>query len=150
MQLEQGNLGGKAWTTLFEENKMTSRGMDLIYIPPVIVEGEMILELLQEDIDSEIEKWKCAIIAYVIGGGAIERFIASQGKFISKPKVYYHNVAYFLIHFSRMKDREFVMYHMCKNRPVIIKPWSLDFSFDDEDSKTIHIWVKLPNLPLSC
>lgn len=41
---------------LFEENKLAKRGIDLKFILPTIVEGEVIIELVQEDIDSEVHK----------------------------------------------------------------------------------------------
>lgn len=135
---------------------MAARGINLTYIPPTIVESEMIVELVQEDIDSEIDKWKYAAITYVIGGsptiGAMERFLATQGNFSAKPKVFYHDAGYFVINFSCLEERNLVMYsgpHMLNNRPVIIKAWTADFDFDAEDLKTIPIWIKLPNLPLS-
>ncbi|XP_070019473.1 uncharacterized protein [Nicotiana sylvestris] len=157
LQLESGKTGGKAWVMLFEENKMAPRGMDLTFIPPAIVEGEVVVELEHEDMDNEIEKWKYVAIAYAIGGsptiGAMERFVAAQGEYSTKTKVFYHNAGYFVINFSSMEERNQVMYsrpNMSNNRPVIIKVWTMNFDFDIEDLKTIPIWVKLPNLPLVC
>ncbi|XP_019235098.1 PREDICTED: uncharacterized protein LOC109215480 [Nicotiana attenuata] len=131
--------------------------MDLSYIPPTISEDGVIVELSQEDIDSEVDKWKYAVIMYVIGGtptiGAMERFIAGQGSFSVKPKVYYHNEGYFVVNFASLEERNLVMYsgpHMINNRPIVVKQWTANFDFDEEDLKTIPIWVKLPNLPLSC
>ncbi|XP_070050818.1 uncharacterized protein [Nicotiana tomentosiformis] len=91
----QNNQQGRHGRRYLRRKKMAARGMDLTYIPTTIVEGEMIVELVQEDIDSEIDKWKYATITYVIGGsptiGAMERFLATQGNFSAKPKVIYHN-----------------------------------------------------------
>ncbi|XP_019228707.1 PREDICTED: uncharacterized protein LOC109209818 [Nicotiana attenuata] len=39
---------------------------------------------------------------------------------------------------------------MINNRPIVVKQWTANFDFDEEDLKNIPIWVKLPNLPLSC
>ncbi|XP_019257662.1 PREDICTED: uncharacterized protein LOC109235869 [Nicotiana attenuata] len=157
LQLESEQKVERTWSMLFEENKLAKRGMDLNFVPPTLVEGEVIVELVQEDIDSEIHKWKYAAIVYVIGGSpsiwALERFVAGQGNFSTKPKIYYHNAGYFMIKFSCLEERDMVMYsgpHMLNNRPVIMKAWTADFDFDAEDLKTIPIWIKLPNLPLSC
>lgn len=46
----------KAWVNLFEANKMASKGMELKFIPPMIIEGEKVVELAQEDVASENEK----------------------------------------------------------------------------------------------
>ncbi|PHU05563.1 hypothetical protein BC332_26385 [Capsicum chinense] len=34
------------------------------------------------------------------------------------------------------------------NKPVILKPWELDFEFDQEMLSMIPIWVKFPGLPV--
>ncbi|XP_019257668.1 PREDICTED: uncharacterized protein LOC109235874 [Nicotiana attenuata] len=122
-----------------------------------MVADEIIVELIHENIDSEVSKWKYVVIVYVIGGsltiGAMERFIVGQGSFYVKSKVYYHNDGYFMVNFASLEERNMVMYsgpHMLNNRPVVVKQWTVDFGFDEEDLKTIPICVNLPNLPLSC
>lgn len=65
----------------------------------------------------------------------MERFIAGQGDFSMKPKVYYHNAGYFVINFSCSEERDMVMYsepHMLNNRPIIMKAWTAEFDFDAE------------------
>ncbi|XP_019246473.1 PREDICTED: uncharacterized protein LOC109226128 [Nicotiana attenuata] len=94
---------------------------------------------------------------YVVGDtpsiGAIERFIASQWNFVSKPKVYYHNDGFFVVRFKNEEERNEVLYSgpcTIQNRPVITKAWTTDFDFNEEVLKTLPLWVKLPNLPLNC
>lgn len=115
------------------------------------------VQLQQEEMADETEKWQKAIILYVIGTspstGTMERFIASQWNFASKPKVYYHNEGYFVILFNTMEDKNEVLYsepHTIGNKPIILKSWSADFNFYDEVLKTIPLWVSFPNLPLNC
>ncbi|KAG5607161.1 hypothetical protein H5410_028653 [Solanum commersonii] len=68
----------KPWANLFATNRLAGRGMNLSYIPPVIVEGEKVVTILPED----DEKWGPSIIAYVVGTtpsiGVMERFILAQ------------------------------------------------------------------------
>lgn len=56
--------------------------MGLTYIPPVIVDGEMMAQVQQEELDRETANWKHALIMYVVGSsisiGAIERFAAGN------------------------------------------------------------------------
>lgn len=81
----------------------------------------------------------------------MERYIALQVNIVSKPKVYYHNNGYFLVRFANIEMK--VLYsgpHMLNNRPIIVNVWSLEFDFNNEVLKTVTIWVKYPNLPLSC
>lgn len=83
----------------------------------------------------------------------MKRYIALQINAVSKPKVYYYNDGYFLVGFANMGDRNKVLYsgpHMLNNRPIIVNVWSLEFDFNNEVLKTVTIWVKYPNLPLSC
>lgn len=94
---------------------------------------------------------------YAVGStlsiGAVELFIASQWNFIQKPKVFLHNESYFVVRFINVAEKEEVL---CKgpytmfSKPVIIKPWSPEFSFKKEVLRTIPFWVKLPDLPLNC
>ncbi|KAG5620619.1 hypothetical protein H5410_005837 [Solanum commersonii] len=119
--------------------------------------GEKVIELQKDEIDKATEEWKQALILYVVGESptiaAIERYIALQVNTVSKPKVYYHNDGYFLVRFANLDDRNKVLYsgpHLLNNRPIIVKVWSPEFDFNKEVLQTVPIWVKYPNLPLSC
>lgn len=75
----------------------------------MIQNGEKIVELQQEEVEKETEKWRKAVIMYVVGDtpsiGAVERFIAFQWNFVTKPKVYYHNEGFFVVKFSSIEER---------------------------------------------
>lgn len=93
--------------------------------------------------EKEAEKWKQAVILYVVGDTptvrSLKRFIATQWNFILKPKVLYHDDCYFSIRFNSMEDRDAVLYfgpHNISNKPVITKVWSPEFNFNDEILKT--------------
>lgn len=74
--------GGRSWAGLFSENKLAGKGTNLSYIPPVLQDGEIVVQLLEDDIVEEQQKWNRALILYVVGNiptiGAVERFIAQQ------------------------------------------------------------------------
>lgn len=79
-----------------------------------------------------------AIILYVMGDlptiRSLERFIAAQWNFASKPKIYYHNDGYFIVKFQSIEDRDEVLYsgpHTINNKPVITKLWCVDFNFNE-------------------
>lgn len=100
---------------------------------------------------------EASIVIYVVGTtpsiSAIERFIANQGDFSSKPVVLYHNEGYFVIRFANEEERDKVLCigpHYLLTRPVIMKPCMLKFNFKEEILTTIPFWVKLPNRPLNC
>lgn len=99
----------------------------------------MVARLLQEEVDKKTEKWKHALIMYVVGNspsiGAVERFIANNWNYIAKPKVYYNNEGYFVVKFASIGDRDEVLCsgpHIMNNRPIIVKVWEADFDFSKE------------------
>lgn len=55
--------------------------------------------------------------------------------------------------FNCVEDRDEVLYsgpYTINNKLIIVKLWSANFDFQAEVLQTVPIWVKLPNLPLSC
>ncbi|XP_075083460.1 uncharacterized protein LOC142167200 [Nicotiana tabacum] len=157
--MEKANNGkeNKNWANLFEGNIMDAKGMNLTFIAPQIRNGVKIVQLEKEEVDRETEKWRNAVIMYVIGEtptiGAVERFIASQWNFTAKPKIYLHNEGYFIVKFTCKEDQNEVLFsgpYTINNKPIITKTWTPNFNFDEEVLKIIPLWIKLPNLPLNC
>nr|XP_009767256.1 PREDICTED: uncharacterized protein LOC104218456 [Nicotiana sylvestris] len=106
---KQGSKLELNWGNLFTSNKLVARGMSLTYIAPVIHEGEKITQLQQHEIEEDTEKWKLAVILYVVGDfssiGSLEHFIAMQWNFAAKPKIFYHNNGYFVVMSNNMDDK---------------------------------------------
>ncbi|XP_021846427.1 uncharacterized protein [Spinacia oleracea] len=40
--------------------------------------------------------------------------------------------------------------HTFFGRKLIVKPWAANFNFQEEVLRVVHVWVRLPNLPLIC
>ncbi|KAH0745961.1 hypothetical protein KY285_007618 [Solanum tuberosum] len=130
--------------------------MNLNYIPPVIVDGEKVVEILLEDVAQDNEKWAQSIVVYVVGTApiivAMERFLMGQGTFSTKPVILYHVDRYFVVRFANEEERDKVLCsgpHHLLRRPVIMKPWVSEFNFKEETLTTIPLWIKLSNLPLN-
>ncbi|KAK6777836.1 hypothetical protein RDI58_024554 [Solanum bulbocastanum] len=130
--------------------------MNLSYIPLVIQEGEVVVQLTKEDVEEENGVWEKAIVLYVVENtpsiGTIERLIGNQWNLVQKPKVFLHNDGYFVVRFSNSDEKEEVLFkgpYSIFNRSVIIKPWAPDFNFNEEVLHTIPLWVELPNIPLN-
>nr|XP_009612723.1 uncharacterized protein LOC104105983 [Nicotiana tomentosiformis] len=120
-------------------------------------DGEIVVQLEEDDVAAETEKWNLSLVAYVVGNtpsiGAMERFIANQWNFVTKPKVLLHNDGYFVIRFASAKDRNAVLFfgpYTLYNQLIILRSWSVDFDFNEEVLRTILLGVKLPNMPLKC
>ncbi|KAK4709754.1 hypothetical protein R3W88_004267 [Solanum pinnatisectum] len=121
----------KKRASFFNSNRMSAKGMGLNYINPIMRNGEQVIELKKEEIEKATEEWKQALIL----------------------DTYHHNDGYFLVRFANLDDRNEVLYsgpHMMNNKPIIVKVWSAEFNFNKEVLQTVPIWVKYPNLPLSC
>ncbi|KAH0711988.1 hypothetical protein KY289_007947 [Solanum tuberosum] len=130
--------------------------MNLNYIPPVIVVGEKVVEILPEDVAQDNEKWAQSIVVYVVGTApiivAMERFLMGQGTFSTKPVILYHVDRYFVVRFANKEERDKVLCsgpHHLLRRHVIMKPWVPKFNFKEETLTTIPLWIKLSNLPLN-
>ncbi|KAH0724790.1 hypothetical protein KY284_000655 [Solanum tuberosum] len=115
----------KKWVNLFNSNRLSAKGMNLSYITPIMKNGEKVIELKKEEIDKATEEWKQALILYVVGESPIIVAMERNEVLYSGP-------------------------HMLNNRPIIVKVWSPEFDFNKEVLQTVPIWVKYPNLPLSC
>lgn len=147
----------KVWANLFQKNRFSSNGMALEYIPPVILDGKPVGQLMKEEMEEEEKKWKSALVIYVFGNGpgfnAMKRFINQQWSHVPKPELYYHEEGYYVAKFLTIEDAKEVMYagpYTIANRPMILKHWSVDFDFKAEFPNEIPLWVKFPNLPMSC
>ncbi|KAH0705837.1 hypothetical protein KY285_010369 [Solanum tuberosum] len=145
---------GKQWKS---NAGLETRGMNLNYITPVIVDGEKVVEILPEDVAQDNEKWAPSIVVYMVGTassiGAMERFIMVQVTFSTKPIILYHIDGYFVVRFTNEEERDMVLClgpHQLLRIPVIMKPWVPEFNFKEEILTTIPLWVKLINLPLNC
>ncbi|XP_070026139.1 uncharacterized protein [Nicotiana sylvestris] len=131
--------------------------MNLKFIALTIKNGEKIVELDTDEVERETMKWKHAIVLYVVGDspsiGVLDRFIAAEWNFVTKPKIYFHNDGYFVVKLNSVEDRDVVLMfglYTIRNKPIIVKAWSPNFDFSKEILQTIPIWVKLPNLSLNC
>ncbi|KAK6780120.1 hypothetical protein RDI58_022304 [Solanum bulbocastanum] len=95
--------------------------MNLSYIPHVIQEGELVVQLTEEDVEEENGVWA---------------------------QVFLHNDGYFVVRFSSSDENKEVIFkvpYSLFNMPVIIKSWVPNFNFKEEFLRTIPLWVKLPN-----
>ncbi|KAJ8530918.1 hypothetical protein K7X08_023799 [Anisodus acutangulus] len=45
------------WVNLFKKNWAAENGLSLLYIPPQIIDGKVVVQL-EEEVDRETEKWR--------------------------------------------------------------------------------------------
>ncbi|KAL3330500.1 hypothetical protein AABB24_034364 [Solanum stoloniferum] len=63
----EDNQGKRDWVGLFYATKSAAKGMNLSYIPPLIQEGEVVVQLTKEDVEEENGVWEKTIVLYVVG-----------------------------------------------------------------------------------
>lgn len=146
-----------SWVNLFRGPQLTGKGNSLSFIAPTILEGTPVAMLDKVDMSKMAAIWDCALIMYVVGDkpsiGAVIRYIDKEWGHVGKPNVFLHDEGYFVVKFCSKRDRDEVLVagpHTFFGRPMITKPWSSDFNFQEEILRVIPVWVKLPNLPLCC
>lgn len=145
----------RLWVDVISENRNPTKGRMMSYVAPKMVEGQIEIEIEDEDIESEIRYWENALILYVLGGdlsmNTIKNFMERNWNFVQLPDLYYHDDGYFLLRFKSHDDMEVVVMkgpYTIRSMPVVLKEWRPDFSLKQDMLRTIPIWIKLPKLPL--
>ncbi|KAH0683154.1 hypothetical protein KY290_021745 [Solanum tuberosum] len=141
----------------FHRNTMASKGMNLNYFTLVIQNGVKMAKLVKEEVDKKVLAWRAAMILYVVGDSptisVVSQFIDGQGTFVNNPSSTTLKMDIFLLNSITSDERDRIVHtgpHMINNKPVIVKPWSQEFNFNEEVLNTIPLWTKLLNLPLQC
>ena len=113
---------------MFKNNRAAINGMNLTYIPPQVLNGQTMVQLEEKEVQIEEEKWKCALIAYVIGEfpgyNTMNRYIQMNWAKVDKPEVFLHEEGYYIIKFRSLSDMNEVLYsgpYTISNRPIILK-----------------------------
>ncbi|XP_010314397.2 uncharacterized protein [Solanum lycopersicum] len=144
------------WVNMFKNNCAANNRINLTYFPPQIVNGQTMVQLEGKEVHIEEEKWKCALIAYVIGEcpgyNTMNRYLLMNWSKVDKPDVFLYEEGY-IIKFKSLNDMNEVLFsgsYTISNRPIILKQWCPDFNFENEFLTKILLWVNFPKLPLNC
>ncbi|XP_059294544.1 uncharacterized protein LOC132047529 [Lycium ferocissimum] len=131
--------------------------MRLNYIPSQVINGQPVVQLAKDAYEKEVEKWKCAMIAYFIGDtpgyNMMRHYMNQNWSTAANPDLYLHDDGYYVIKFQSIEDMHEIFYsgpYTINNRPIILKPWTSDFDFTKEYPTEIPLWVTFPKLPMSC
>ncbi|KAK4720345.1 hypothetical protein R3W88_010578 [Solanum pinnatisectum] len=141
---------------MFRNNHAANNGINLSYIPPQIVNGQTMVQPEEKEVQAEEDKWKCALIAYVIGEylgyNTMTRYISLNWTAVAKPDVYLHKEGYYIVKFQNLNDMNEILYigpYTINNGPIILKQWCPDFDFGSKFLTDIPLWVNFPKLPLN-
>ncbi|XP_058733512.1 uncharacterized protein LOC131605135 [Vicia villosa] len=145
----------KLWVDVISNNCKPANGMNLEFVAPSVVNGEIIVEIEKSDIESEILYWDSALIMYVLGGelsmNMVEQFMIRNWNTVQLLDLLYHDDGYFIMRFKSIKKKEEILMngpYTIRNMPMLLRDWKPGFNMKNDMLRTIPIWVKLPQLPL--
>lgn len=127
----------------------------LSYVPPTSKQGKISVSIEEDDIRSQTEYWKHALIGYVIGDTPylmpLEAYIMNVWKCLVKPQVLGHDDGYFIFRLESAEECDRILLggpYTFHNKPFIVQTWDIDFYFDPNCITTIPQWVTFPGLPV--
>lgn len=143
------------WVDIIRENRTPDRGMTIAYTPPIVTGGDVVVEIQDEDIETELEFWKNALIMYVadnsLSMNAVKNFMTKIWSSIALPELYFNGDGFFIIRFHSANDKKLIEdggpYYIY-GRPMILRPWTRKFELKEDMLRLAQIWVKFPQLPL--
>ncbi|XP_074300535.1 uncharacterized protein LOC141631813 [Silene latifolia] len=124
----------------------------------IIVEEEEQLDLLKftpDDIKSEVEFWNQSVYCYILGTNPpmdiVEDYVYQAWSEFGIDKVSFVENGVFLVRFTKpagMSSLLNVGYYFFDNKPIVIKPWSVDVDLVKEKIDVAPVWVRLTGVPL--
>ncbi|OIT35019.1 hypothetical protein A4A49_03017 [Nicotiana attenuata] len=122
-------LPAKSMAEVVKGNRMKDQGMQLKLYPLVIKDGVKLVELNQNEVERQCQKWNS----------------------VATPKVLLHGDGYFIFKFESIEDKNMIIQngpYTFNNRPMILKDWTPDFNIRNESLRLVPIWVIVPGLPI--
>ncbi|KAL5184132.1 Transposon TX1 uncharacterized protein [Glycine soja] len=145
----------KLWVDAVSDNRNPSKGLSMEYVAPNMVNGEVEIEIEEDDIATEMKFWETTLILYALGEdlsmNAVKSYMVKMWNFVKLPEMYYHDNGYFILRFNSHDDMDAVLMKgpfTIRNVPLLLKEWKPDFNLQKDMLRTLPLWVKLPKLPL--
>ncbi|KAK4729326.1 hypothetical protein R3W88_022314 [Solanum pinnatisectum] len=138
------------WVNLFTKNRAAANGLNLDYIPSKLVNGQQVVELVQEKVEKEMHKWNCSLITNFIGETpgykSMQRHVSQFWTNVAQPDICLHEVGYYIIRFQNREDMPEVLYngpYTLNNKPIILKTWTHDFNLAKGFPTKIPLWTRI-------
>ncbi|XP_058784375.1 uncharacterized protein LOC131659164 [Vicia villosa] len=120
----------KLWVDVLSENRNPMKRLSMQYVAPSMVNGEIEIEIVEEDIVSEVKFWEYALILYALGEELsmtmVKTFMVKTWNFVKLSDMYYHDDGYFILRFSSQADMDVVLMkgpYTLRNIPMLLKEW---------------------------
>ncbi|OIT40527.1 hypothetical protein A4A49_04466 [Nicotiana attenuata] len=152
--------GSQAKRTMVEVvkgNRVQTKGMQLNFYPPIVKNGVKMAKLNPKEIEQQSQRWKTALIGYVLGGNPsfkeMLKFVYGVWSTVTTPTVLLHDDGYFIFKFESVEDKNLIMQngpYTFNSRPMVLKDWEPNFQMQNESMRIVPIWINLPGLPIQC
>ncbi|XP_048494487.1 uncharacterized protein LOC125494751 [Beta vulgaris subsp. vulgaris] len=131
--------------------------MGLNFVASVVVNGDFVAKLDKKDVDSQTKNWEDALVVYVVGQNptltSLSQYVNVFWHLKYEPAIFKHEEGFFTVKLNTKEDRDRVLLtgpHLFYGKEMIVNKWCANFNFHEEILKVVPVWVKFPNLPLSC
>lgn len=102
--------------------------MTVEYVAQTLVNGEVEVEIEEDDIVTKIKFWETALIMYVLGEdlsmNTLKNYMTKTLNFVKLPDMYYHDEGYFLLIFKYHSDVDAIMMkgpYTIRNMSMLLK-----------------------------
>ncbi|KAJ6298456.1 hypothetical protein OIU76_019582 [Salix suchowensis] len=141
------------WKNLFASNRSSSNCPKLKFYAELSAADEC--TLLAKDLDVKCAMWKTCLIGYVSGKFPGFKALSAviDNKFNCEAVLTLHESGWLIYKLKNEKDKLAVLRggpYLVFGRPLMLREMPEFFNFNSSEMSTLLVWVKLPNLPLSC
>ncbi|CAK8530777.1 unnamed protein product [Lathyrus sativus] len=97
------------------------------FVAPKIIDGEMEIQIKEEDVEKEVKFWESALIMYVLGVdlsmNAVKQFMSKSWNFVKLLDMFYNKEGFFILRFHSFQDKDLVLMkgsYSIRNRPMML------------------------------
>ncbi|KAJ6377608.1 hypothetical protein OIU76_026562 [Salix suchowensis] len=141
------------WKNLFASNRSSSSCPKLKFYAEL--SDADACTLLVDDLDVKCAMWKTCLIGYVSGKFPGYKALSAviDNEFNCEAVLTLHESGWLIYKFKNEDDKLAVLRggpYLVFGRPLMLREMPEFFNFNSSEMSTLPVWIKLPNLPLSC
>lgn len=125
----------RPWVDIIKGNRLTSNGIETEYTAPMIIDGEIEVNINEHDIASNTVYWEHALIMYALEQellmNVVKKFMVNTWNFVALPELYYNEERYFIIRFCSKGDRDAILMrgsYTIYRKPMFLHEWTPELS----------------------
>ena len=93
------------------------------------------------------------VVGFIPSIAALRNYFVKTWPTVTLVQLFKHDHGFFLLKCSNDQDvHSIIDSGSCfyNSRPIIMRPWRLDFDYSNDIMSIMPLWIRLPNLPLNC